>query len=192
LICNQVCSNILIKKSKTKGETMKKSGFTMIELIFVIVIIGILAAVAVPKLAATRTDAKVAAISQEASGLISEVPAYVVSQGKVSDLSAMSQIAKTVVQQNKAYEYNKTTSGTNGKDITSSSNYARISNSIDTILLGTQNDSGTLVTCLAFDVNSTTLVVKDANSSDAGAICAGVQARIKEGNYTIAGSHVKF
>ena len=35
-----------------------RSGFTMIELIFIIVIIGILGSIAVPKLAATRDDAK--------------------------------------------------------------------------------------------------------------------------------------
>ena len=40
---------------------MKKSqnGFTMIEMIFVIVVLGILAAIAVPKFAATRTDAEI-------------------------------------------------------------------------------------------------------------------------------------
>ena len=37
---------------------MNRAGFTMIELIFVIVIIGILAAVATTSLAATRDDAK--------------------------------------------------------------------------------------------------------------------------------------
>lgn len=36
-----------------------KKAFTMIELIFVIVIIGIMATVAIPKLAATRDDAKI-------------------------------------------------------------------------------------------------------------------------------------
>lgn len=36
-----------------------KKAFTMIELIFAIIIIGILASVAIPKLAATRDDAEI-------------------------------------------------------------------------------------------------------------------------------------
>lgn len=39
---------------------MKKNAFTMIELVFVIVVLGILAAVAMPRLAATRDDADIA------------------------------------------------------------------------------------------------------------------------------------
>lgn len=36
-----------------------RNGFTMIELVFVIVILGILAAIAIPKFAATRDDAEI-------------------------------------------------------------------------------------------------------------------------------------
>ena len=39
---------------------MKRTAFTMIELVFVIVVLGILAAIAVPRLAATRDDAQIA------------------------------------------------------------------------------------------------------------------------------------
>jgi len=39
---------------------MKRTAFTMIELVFVIVILGILAAVAIPKFAASRDDAQIA------------------------------------------------------------------------------------------------------------------------------------
>lgn len=43
---------------------MKRAGFTMIELIFVIVILGILAAVAIPKMSAVKGDAQLATASQ--------------------------------------------------------------------------------------------------------------------------------
>ena len=53
---------MVLKIIKFKENTlMNKKAFTMIELIFVIVIIGILAAVAIPRLAVTRTDAKISA-----------------------------------------------------------------------------------------------------------------------------------
>jgi len=49
-----------------------KSAFTMIELIFAIVIIGILAAIAIPKLAATRSDAEGAAVVSSLASCINE------------------------------------------------------------------------------------------------------------------------
>ncbi len=65
--------------------------FTMIELIFVIVILGILAAVAIPKLAATRGDAQVSKIAMNIMTGASEIASYAMSQAKTEDnLSIMS------------------------------------------------------------------------------------------------------
>jgi len=50
-----------------------KNAFTMIELIFVIVILGILAAIAVPKFAATRTDAQISKGRAEVSSIRSAI-----------------------------------------------------------------------------------------------------------------------
>jgi len=60
---------------------MKRSGFTMIELIFVIVILGILASVAIPKLAATRDDAKISKALNEISMLKNDLSSYYTSAG---------------------------------------------------------------------------------------------------------------
>ena len=66
---------------------MKRAGFTMIELIFVIVILGILAAVAIPKLAATRNDAKVASEMTSVAQVIQNLGAEYVATGDIKAAS---------------------------------------------------------------------------------------------------------
>ena len=71
---------------------MKRAGFTMIELIFVIVILGILAAVAIPKLAATRDDAKIAKGATELATAVSDIGAYYTANGALTKAETMSNV----------------------------------------------------------------------------------------------------
>jgi len=61
-----------------------KKAFTMIELIFVIVVIGVLAAIAIPRISATRDDAALAKSMTDIAVAIQDINAYYVSQGKLA------------------------------------------------------------------------------------------------------------
>ena len=85
-----------------------KKGFTMIELIFVIVILGVLASVAIPRLAATRDDAEVAKAATNLTTAVSDITAYYTAKGSF-------------------YE-NKTTQNTTGTKIT---DFTKITNALN-------------------------------------------------------------
>ena len=62
-----------------------KKGFTMIELIFVIVILGILASVAIPRLAGTREDAEISTAVANLRTLVSDANVYYVTKGDLKE-----------------------------------------------------------------------------------------------------------
>ena len=83
--------------------------FTMIEMIFVIVIIGIIAAVALPKLAATRNDAKVAAMKNKIANAATEIAAYATSQGRVlNNMGQMSNAVQSMINKGEAVQTGNT------------------------------------------------------------------------------------
>jgi len=130
----------------------------MIELIFVIVIIGILAAVAIPKLAATRDDAKISNIVANARTFSGDVTSFYTSQGatvwstaKIGDVSNVPLYT----------DAGCTTTAVAATDAI-----------IDTYYLCSE-ESGT--DCISFEINATAMTVKsEAPGSDA--ICLGVDS----------------
>src|SRR6266705_1055055 len=59
-----------------QGEQMNRKGFTLIELLIVVVIIGILAAIAIPKFANTKEKAYLATMKSDLRNMITAQEAY--------------------------------------------------------------------------------------------------------------------
>lgn len=145
--------------------TTRRFAFTMIELVFVIVILGILAAVAIPKLAATRTDAQSSALAQGIMTGVQEVSAYAVSNGE-TNTSTMQEMSNSFA-----------TMQVEGKAVLSSSptNKAVIA-------------SGNISDCITVDINTTAtddiLQMIEGNASG-DVSCLGLQRLVHAENYPI-------
>jgi len=79
-----------------------KKAFTMVELIFVIVVVSILFTVAIPRLVATRDDALISQNSEYIIGIMTEISTYITAQGESKDdLKEMSSILEILDNQNR-------------------------------------------------------------------------------------------
>ncbi len=70
-----------------RKEFSRKPAFSLIELIFMIVVIGIIASVAVPKLMGTRTSAIVSSLKQDISTVVTSVQSYYLINEKIDKIS---------------------------------------------------------------------------------------------------------
>ena len=98
-----------------------KKGFTLIELLIVIVIIGILAAIAIPKFAATKDKAKLASVKTDIRNYMTSEEAYFSDNQTYGDDAALTAAGVANLSAGNAFTASAATAGGYSVTITNSS-----------------------------------------------------------------------
>ena len=144
----------------------------MIALIFVIVILGILAAVAIPKLAATRTDAETAKLTSQAKDAMKEIISYYTSQGGEINFSKISTDKTSQIVLNELISH--------GWVEVKDDNH---------LVFYSDKDKKTI--CINYYTDGSQIEV-DVNDSDDSTLCTDISRIITDRNYSILNSVVNF
>ncbi len=75
-MCALTSDSTKARTAASISRRARRAGFTLIELLIVVVIIGILAAIAIPKFAATKTQARLAEMKSDLHNLATAQEAY--------------------------------------------------------------------------------------------------------------------
>ncbi len=73
---------------KRKGSPMKKKGFTLVEILIVVVILGILAAIVIPQFSDASTQSKVSSSKSSLQTLRSQISLYKIQHNDIAPLLA--------------------------------------------------------------------------------------------------------
>jgi len=149
-----------------------KSAFTMIELIFVIVILGILAAVAIPKLAATRDDAVTVTLATQAKEGMKELINYYTAQGGEVNFSEIPVHKSSQIVLNELI--NK--------------GWVEIKDDNHSVLY---SDKDNKTVCINYYTDGAKIEV-ETNSSNNSTLCDDIKRFVKDRNYSILKSMVNF